>query len=214
RLVKAVSFFNPTIFAGSPDYGQYGVNATTKLQNDGNAHSAATAPQTMFNGIRTGNLFYGYKFVKNLTNPDPANRTVVQDFFVTFDLNMDVRLSRVKIFPRTALVYTYTRSSVKRFKIWGTNQSNGERWTNLPRNWTLIGEYVGREPVNLGSLTPDEIEFFNFNQEYSIAEGNVNPAGRPDEVFRYMRIQLMESYNPNEAFYTFNEFQMFGDVQK
>lgn len=212
--IAAVSFFNPTVFAGSRDFDTYAINKTTGLRNDGNSHGNAHIPKTMFDGVRTGNQFYGYKFVKNLTNPDPANRVVDHDFYLTYDLNMDVRLSRVKIFPRTGLVYTYTRSSVKRFKIWGTNQSNGDRWTNFPGNWTLIGEYVGREPVNLGGLTPEEIEFFNFNQEYSIAEGNVNPAGRPDEVFRYMRIQLMESYNHNEAFYTINEFQMFGDVQK
>lgn len=213
-LVKEVSFFNPTFYAGSRDYGTYGVNASTGIQNDGNAHGGNYRPQTLFNGSTTGNQFYGYKFVKNLSDPDPTNREVVHDYYVTFDLNMDVQLSRVKIFPRTALVYTYTRSSVKRFKIWGTNDANSQRWSKFPETWTLIGEYVGREPGNLGGLTPEEIEYFNFNQEYSIAEGNVNPEGQPETTFRYMRIQLMESYNPNEAFYTINEFQMFGDVQR
>lgn len=212
--INAVSFFNPTTFAGTRDYDTYAINKATGLRNDGNTHGNAHIPKTIFDGTRTGNQFYGYKFVKNYTDPDPVNRVVDHDFYMTYDLNMEVRLSRIKIFPRTALVYTYTRSSVKRFKIWGTNDSNNDRWTNFPGNWTLIGEYVGREPGNLGSLTPEEIEFFNFNQEYSISEGNINPEGRPDETFRYMRIQLMESYNPNEAFYTINEFQMFGDVQQ
>jgi len=212
--VEEVSFFNPSLYAGSRDYSIYGVNPTTGIQNDGNAHGANFRPQTMFNGDNAGNQFYGYKFVKNLSDPDPVNREVVHDYYVTFDLNMDVQLSRVKIFPRTALVYTYTRSSVKRFRIWGTNDSNSQRWTKFPETWTLIGEYVGREPANLGGLTPEEIEYFNFNQEYSIGEGNVNPEGKPEETFRYMRIQLMESYNPNEAFYTINEFQMFGDVKR
>lgn len=212
--INAVTFFNPTVFAGSRDYNIYGINSATGIPNDGNSHANAHIPKTIFDGVNTGNQFYGYKFVKNLSDPDPSNREVVHDFYLTYDLNMEVRLSRVKIFPRTALVYTYTRSSVKRFKIWGTNDSNADRWTKFPGNWTLIGEYVGREPGNLGSLTPEEIEFFNFNQEYAITEGNINPAGRPDETFRYMRIQLMESYNPNEAFYTINEFQLFGDVQQ
>ncbi|MEC3880518.1 DUF5126 domain-containing protein [Parapedobacter sp. 10938] len=210
--VEAVSFFNPTLYAGSRDYGTYGINPATGIQNDGNSHGANFSPQTMFNGIATGNRFYGYKFVKNLDDPDPANRETVHDFYLTFDLNMDVRLSRVKIFPRTALVYTYTRSSVKRFRIWGTNDANAQRWEKFPETWTLIGEYVGREPANLASLTDEEIEYFNTQQEYAIAEGNVNPEGQPTESFRYMRIQLMESYNANEAFYTINEFQMFGEV--
>jgi len=212
RRIEAVSFFNPTVYAGSRDYDSYAVNSATGIRNDGNAHGAAFVPQTIFNGVRTGNELYGYKFVKNLNDPDPANRVTVHDFYATFDLNMDVRLSRVKIYPRTALVYTYTRSSVKRFRIWGTNDANSQRWSKFPETWTLIGEYVGREPVNLASLTPEEIEYFNENQEYSIAEGNVNPEAQPTESFRYMRLQLMETYNPNEAFYTINEFQMFGEV--
>ncbi|MGV3762468.1 DUF5126 domain-containing protein [Parapedobacter sp.] len=210
--VEAVSFFNPTLYAGSRDYGTYGVNGSTGIQNDGNCHGANFAPQTMFNGNRSGNQFYGYKFVKNLTDSDPANRETVHDFYVTFDLNMDVRLSRVKIYPRTGLAYTYSRSSVKRFRIWGTNDANTQRWEKFPETWTLIGEYVGREPANLASLTDEEIEYFNTKQEYAIAEGNVNPEGQPTASFRYMRIQLMESYNANEAFYTINEFQMFGEV--
>lgn len=210
--VKAVTFFNPTIFAGSRDFGTYGINPATGIQNDGNAHGAAHVPQTIFNGIKTGNLFYGYKFVENLANPDPAKRTIIHDFYLTFDLNMSVRLSRVIIYPRTALVYTYKRSSPKRFRIWGTNDANNERWIKFPETWTLIGEYVGRDPVNPDNLTPEEIDFFNNNQEYTINEGNVNPNAHPTSPFRYMRLQLMESYNYNEAFYTINEFQMFGDV--
>lgn len=213
KLIKAVTFFNPTLYAGSRNYETYAINAATGLQNDGNSHSAANAPQTMFNGVRSGNLFYGYKFVKNLSDPDPSKRTIVHDFYVTYDLNMSVRLSRVKIYPRTGLVYTYKRSSPKRFRIWGTNDANNERWAKFPGSWTLIGEYVGKDPVNGESLTPEEIVYFNENQEYSISEDNVNPTAHTTEVFRYMRLQLMETYNYNEAFYTINEFQMFGDIQ-
>ncbi len=210
--VKAVTFFNPTTFAGSRDYDTYAINPATGIQNDGNAHGATFAHQTMFNGVRTGNLFLGYKFVKNLSNPDPANREIVHDYYLTFDLNMNVRLSRVIIYPRTGLVYTYKRSSPKRFRIWGTDDANSQKWTKFPETWTLIGEYVGKDPVDPDNLTQEEIDFFNLNQEYTISEGNVNPDAKPTESFRYMRLQLMESYNKNEAFYTINEFQMFGDV--
>lgn len=213
KLVKAVTFFNPTFFNGSRDYDTYAINKVTGLQNDGNSHSTANAPQTMFNGVTSGNLFYGYKFVKNLSSP-PSDRIIVHDFYATFDLNMKVRLSRVKIYPRTGINYTYKRSSPKRFRIWGTDDSNNDRWSKFPGNWTLIGEYVGKDPVNGENLTPEEIEYFNLNQEYTISEGNVNPSARPTQTFRYMRLQLMESYNKNEAFYTINEFQMFGDVQE
>ena len=168
----------------------------------------------MFDGVRTGSQTLIYKFVKNLSAPDAADQITVHDVYTTFDLNIDVRLSRVKIFPRTGSGYTYNRSSPKRFRIWGTNDANNQRWAKFPETWTLIGEYVGKEPVDISNLTPEEVEYFNQNQEYSISEDNVNPDAHTTEAFRYMRLQLMESYNPNESFYTINELQMFGDIQK
>src|SRR5690606_35823846 len=78
--ISAVSFFNPTVFAGSRDYDTYAINKATGLRNDGNAHGNAFIPKTIFDGVRTGNQFLGYKFVKNLTDPDPANRVIDQDF--------------------------------------------------------------------------------------------------------------------------------------
>ena len=214
KLVKEVSFFNPTLFNGRRDYAIYGVNKATGLQNDGNAHAAGYVGKTMFNGVKSGSLSLIYKFVKNLSDKDPANHVTVQDVYTTFDLNMSLRLSRIKVFPRTGLGYTYNRSSPKRFRIWGTNDANNERWSKFPETWTLIGEYVGRDPVDNNNLTIEEIEYFNLNQEYSISEDNVNPDAHPTDTFRYMRLQLMETYNPLESFYTINEFQMFGDIQQ
>ncbi len=125
---------------------------------------------------------------------------------------MNVRISRIIMYPRTGLVYTYKRSSPKRFRIWGTNDANNQKWVKFPETWTLIGEYVGRIPVDPENLTQEEIDYFNQNHEFTISEGNVNPNAKPTESFRYMRLQLMESYNKNEAFYTINELRMFGDV--
>ncbi len=213
-LVKEVSFFNPTLFNGRRDWDIWGVNAATGIQNDGNAHSATFNGQKMFNGVRTGSETLIYKFVKNLSDPDPAKQITVQDVYTTFDLNMDLRLSRIIVYPRTGSAYTYNRSSPRRFRIWGTNDANNERWAKFPEGWTLIGEYVGRDPVDILNLTGEEIDWFNNNQEYSILEDNVNPEADPSASFRYMRLQLMESYNPNESFYTINEFKMFGNVEQ
>lgn len=214
KLVKAVSFFNPTFYGNSRDWGTWGINPSTGIQNDGNCHGTGNAPQTIFNGVIGGTLFYCYKFVENLADPDPANRTFIQDVYATYDLNMNVRLSRVKIYPRPTSSYTYNRSSVKRFRIWGTNDDNNQRWSKFPETWKLIGEYVGVEPANRDNLTPEEIEYFNFNQEYTISEDNVNPEANTTEVFRYMRLQLMETYNPAIPYYTINEFEIYGDIQE
>src|SRR5690554_5567031 len=81
--VKAVTYFNPSFFGGSRDYDTYAINPATGIQNDGNCHGTGNAPQTMFNGVKTGTLFYCYKFVKNLTSPDPANHEMVQDVYAT-----------------------------------------------------------------------------------------------------------------------------------
>lgn len=212
--IKAVTFFNPTTYGGSRDYATYAINPATGIQNDGNAHGNGNIAQTIFNGVRSGNLYYGYKFIKNLADPNPANREMVNDVFLTFDLNMDIRLSRIVIFPRVHISYTYARSSPKRFRIWGTNDANNQRWTKFPENWTLIGEYEGPDPVTPGSPTQEEIDWFNNKQEYSIIDGNINPEGNPASSFRYLRLQLMESYNPSEPYYTINELEMFGVVER
>jgi len=214
NLIDEVKFFNPTLFNGRRDYGIYAINSATGLQNDGNAHSGSYVGKKMFDGVRSGSQTLIYKFVKNLSAPDAADQITVHDVYTTFDLNIEVRLSRVKIFPRTSSGYTYNRSSPKRFRIWGTNDANNQRWAKFPETWTLIGEYVGKDPVDISNLTPEEVEYFNQNQEYSISEDNVNPDAHTTETFRYMRLQLMETYNPNESFYTINELQMFGDIQK
>lgn len=214
NLVKNVPFFNPTYFNGRRDYAIYGESPTTGLQNDANAHAAGFSPKTMFDGVRSGAQCLVYKFVKNLPDKDPANHIIVQDAYMTFDLNMSVRLSRVQIYPRNFLGYTYNRSSPRHFKIWGTNDDNKDRWSKFPGDWTLIGEYIGKDPADINNLTAEEIEWFNLNQEFAISEDNLNPDASPTEAFRYMRLQLIESYNKNESFYTINEFQMFGDIQE
>lgn len=212
--VKGVTYFNPSYKTGVRDYATFGVNPETGIQNDGVSHSANFDQQTMFDGIKPGNGYLAYKYMMNLSDPDPANRYLINDVYQTFDLNMDVRLSRVKIFPRTGLSYTYTRSSVKRFRIWGTDDSNSDRWSKFPEGWTLIGEYVGVEPADRSNLTQEERDYFNNNQEYTISEGNVNPEAKPTTSFRYMRLQFMEAYVPETTFYTVNEFEMYGDIEK
>jgi hypothetical protein len=212
KLIKEINFFNPTFYAGNRDYDTYGVNPSTGIQNDGNAHSTSFRSQMYFDGIKTGNGTMMYKFIKNLNDPDPNNRILVNDQYCTFDCNILVRLNRVIMFPRNTITYTFNRSSPKRFRIWGTTDENNTRWSKFPEGWTLIGEYVGVEPANRDNLTPEEIDYFNLNQEYTISEGNVNPDAHPTETFRYMRLQLMESYNPLIEYYTVNEFEMYGDI--
>ncbi|MFD1771451.1 DUF5126 domain-containing protein [Sphingobacterium suaedae] len=207
--IEAVSYFNPTYGTTSKDYAEFGVDPLTGIQNDATTHSATFAPQTMFNGVTTANDFLARKFYMQAPG---GERTYLNDVYVTFDLHQDLRLSRVQIYPRPSSSYLYSRSSVKRFRIWGTNDANAARWSKFPDDWTLIGEYVGKMPANPASITQEETDYFYSRQEYAISEDNVNPEATPTASFRYMRIQLMESYTATENFYTINEFKMFGEV--
>src|SRR5690606_30816503 len=216
NLVRGVTFFNPNpIYSTvSLDYAVAGVNPVTGLDNDAPTHSAAFAPVTMFNGVTTGNHFLARKYYTQPPGSSSSERTYIDDAYVTVDLRQDLRLSRVQIYPRASSSYLYSRSSVKRFRIWGTDDENTTRWSKFPEGWTLIGEYEGRMPANPASITQEETDYFYYRQEYAIAEDNVNPEATPTASFRYMRLQLMESYTKNENFYTINEFKMFGEVIK
>lgn len=213
NLVQAVNYFSPSVQTSGRDYNLYGVSPTTGIQNDGTTHNAtAFAAQSMFNGNSAANEFLAYKFWIQPPGVPAPPRRYVQDLYATFDINMDVRLSRVIVYPRPSVSYLYARSSVKRFRIWGTDDTNNNRWSKFPEGWTLIGEYVGKEPANRSAITAEETDYFYNRQEYSIAENNVNPDASPTKTFRYMRLQFMETYTPTETFYSVNEFKMFGEV--
>ena len=210
--VQAVSYFNPTYGTTSKDYEEFGVDPITGIPNDATTHSASFAPITMFNGVTSANNFLARKFYYQPAGTSSSERVYINDVYVTFDLNQDLRLSRVQIYPRPSSSYLYSRSSVKRFRIWGTNDANTSRWSEFPGNWTLIGEYIGRDPANAASITQEETDYFYNKQEYTIAEDNVNVEATPTAAFRYMRLQLMESYTPTANFYTINEFKLFGEI--
>lgn len=214
KNIKNLNTFNVNLFGGNRDYELYGINKTTGIQNDGNYHGASYSPETIFDNNRGGQQLYMYKFIKNFADGDASTNILVHNAFLTFNLNVDVRLSRIKLFQRTNYTYHYNRSSPKRFRIWGTDDLNTQWASKFPETWTLIGEYVGREPEDRNNLTPEEVEYFLENNEFMIDEDNISPDASPTNSFRYMRIEWLESYNKNEAYYTLNELELYGDVIK
>lgn len=212
--IEQINVFNYSEFGNSRDYDEYGVDPVTGLQNDGNCHGSGNRPKTIFDGVNSGNQFYCYKFIKNMATGDASLFDMVQTAYATFNFNMEVQLSRIKIFPRVHISYTYGRSSPKHFRIWGTNDENMERFTKFPETWTLVGEYISRTPGDQNNLTAEEIEYFNEKNEFSIAEDNVNPDAQPGSYFRYMRLELLESYDPSINYYTINEMELYGDVKE
>lgn len=211
--VIALTVFNPRYNAGNQDYDQYAIDPVTGIQNDATYHNSSTySAQTMFDGQKTAQQAYFYKFIKNYNDPDPVNHEIIHTVYSTFDLRCDIKISRFLIFPRTSYTYHYNRSSPKRFRFWGTDDSNPDRFTKFPETWTLIGEWEGVEPGDRDNLTPEEVEYFLENNEFLAEEDNVNPDATPDARFRYLRIEWLETYNKNEGYYSVNELEMYGDI--
>lgn len=213
--VVALTTFKPRYNAGNQDWDQFAIDPVTGIQNDATYHSSTTyGPGSLFNGQKTAQEGYFYKFIKNYNDPDPVNHETVHTAYSTFDLKCDIKISRFLFFQRTNYTYHYNRSSPKRFRFWGTDDSNPNWTTKFPETWTLIGEYVGVEPADRDNLTPEEVEFFMENNEFLAEENNVNPDARPTTSFRYLRIEWLETYNKTEPYYTLNEIEMYGDISK
>lgn len=211
--VVALTTFNPRYNAGNQDYDQYAIDPVTGIQNDATYHNSSSfGPKTMFDGQKTAQQAYFYKFIKNYNDPDPVNHEMIHTVYSTFDLKCDIKISRFLLFQRTNYTYHYNRSSPKRFRLWGTDDSNPNWTTNFPETWTLIGEYVGEEPGDRNNLTPEEVERFMENNEFLAEEDNVNPDANPTKSFRYLRIEWLETYNKSEPYFTLNELEMYGDI--
>src|SRR5690625_3246694 len=195
QKIEHLNVFNWQGESSNLNFEVHGTDPVTGIQNDGNTYNTTNfAPATLFNGNTTTNAFYGFKFEKE-------SGELVQSCFMTFDINHDIKLTKFKMYPRTANTYQYGNASVKRFKIWGTNDLNNTRFTEFPGNCTLIGEYVGPEPNDPNNLTEEEREYFLNHNEFDIINDNVNSDADPGKTFRYMRIELLESYDPNALFY-------------
>jgi len=213
--VVALTTFNPRYNAGNLDWDQFAIDPITGIQNDAIYHNNSSfAAQTMFDGQKTAQQAYFYKYVKNYNDPDPVNHEIIHTTYSTFDLRCDIKISRFLFFQRVDATYRYNRSSPKRFRFWGTDDSNPNWSSKFPETWTLIGEYVGVEPADRNNLTPEEIEFFTQNNEFLAEEDNVNPDASPITSFRYLRIEWLETYNKTQEYYSLNEIEMYGDISK
>ena len=61
-------------------------------------------------------------------------------------------------------------------------------------------------------ITAEEKEYFLTRNEFRIVEDNVEANANPHKIFRYMRLELVESYDPNAVFYVINEIQLRGEI--
>ena len=120
-------------------------------------------------------------------------------------------LGRMHIYHRP--VY-YGIHAVKRFRFWGTTDENLDRFVKFPEGWTLIGEYVLPDAVNNKVPTPDEKSAWDSGFELNVTDDNVNPEANPKAKIRYLRIEMMETYDPSHKVITMNEIFLWGQIEK
>lgn len=212
KKIVAMNDFNVRYTNGqSLDYETGGVNPVTGLQYDGLYYASSYGPQTLFDGS-TVPAYYLTRYTKNFNDLDPANDELVSNSFSTYNLNIEVRLGRMHIYWRPTV--WYKGHSVKRFRFWGTTDKNLNRFTKFPEGWTLIGEYVAPDAVNNSTPTNDEKAAWENGCEFDIADDNVNPEANPKSIIRYLRIEMLETYDPLSKVMTMDEIFLWGQIEK
>ncbi|MCG8320234.1 MAG: DUF5126 domain-containing protein [Cytophagales bacterium] len=207
KKIEVLNWFNWKYTQGqSKDYDLEGYNPETGIQNDGLFYSGFYGPQTLFDGSGAA-AFYCTKFTKNLGRPDAE---LLHPAYITYDLNIDVRLSRMVVNWRNNLAYSH--NSLKRFRFWGTDDENTDRVNKFPEGWKLIGEYVAPDAIDNANPTQDELNAWTAGIQFSIEDDNVNPDADPTATFRYLRIEMLDVYGDKEAYnaYTVNEIHLYG----
>ncbi|TKG91136.1 DUF4959 domain-containing protein [Puteibacter caeruleilacunae] len=209
--INALNVFQFQYASGqSKDYASEGIIPETGIQKDGLFYSGAHGPKTLFDNKLGGNQFHCTKFTENMNDGDDSTTQPVQTAYATYDLNVDTRLSRMKIYWRSYFLYAGT--SVKHFRFWGTNDENADRFSKFPETWTLIGEYIAPEAIDRNNLTADEKEAAT-GMEFSIEDDNINPDAQPKTNFRYLRIEMLDSYDNTRMQYTWNEIYLWGQIE-
>lgn len=134
--------------------------------------SASTPMEKMWDGLVDLGIFAS------------RNSAVIPQWF-TFDLNVPVVISRMKVHQRTP-PFNYTGASVKTFEIYGSNApATDGSWAS----WTLIGKFNSFKPsgLPLGQVTTDD-------NTYSFTNGEDFEMPDTPPAYRYIRFKALETY--------------------
>ena len=187
------------------------LDAEKTFQKDAPFYAGWAGPATLFNGYKgPGGEFYCTKFTKNYNDADPDNDEYVPSAFISYDLRCDVKLGRFQVWWRD---YPWADGNVKRWRIWGTTDKNPSWRAKFPEGWDLVGEFQPKDPLNPGSPTDEEKEMWNNGIEFNVKDDNRNPEANPDAIIRYIRLEMIESYNNDLPHYVFNEMEFWGEIQ-
>lgn len=214
KKIKVIKEFGYEFSNGkTKDYDLYGfLDAEKTFQKDGLFYAGWAGPETLFDGyVGPGGQFYCNKFTKNHADGDPENDEIIQSAFVSYDLKCDVKLGRFKVWWRST---PWGSSNVRRWRFWGTTDANPSRLSKFPEGWDLVGEYRVKDPLNPDNPTESEKAMWANGIEFNILDDNLDPTANPETIIRYIRIEMIESFNPETIIYTFNEMEFWGEVDK
>lgn len=128
--------------------------------------------------------------------PDGSNTP--QHF--TFDLGVEAKLSRFKIWPRTHSTFAWSHGNPRFFRIWGSTAPNPDG--SFDDTWVLLGEYECIKPSGspLGTNTQEDFDAAVAGFDYDLP----STAGK----VRYIRFETLQTWS--EDFFHLMEMTLWG----
>jgi len=124
--------------------------------------------------------------------------------WITVDLGMKVRFSRMKFWQWQPPNRLYLAYQIKRWEIWGSNAPDPDGGWN---NWELLGSFTDSPPsgMPITQYTPED-------RDYEVAGGDY-PFAQPVPAVRYIRFKNLENQGASTLTFAFGEFSFFGQPQ-
>ena len=146
-----------------------------------------------------------------IANDDCAHTEFPVEFphRLTIDLGVNVKLSRFRMWPRTADDVLYQHGQPKVYRVYGrADKPNPQSMTDDPMaGWTLLKECTSIKPSNLplGQYSSEDLEYQSKGEEFSF------PKETP--VIRYIRFEMLQSWSGMKCS-VISELSFWGQIQQ
>lgn len=122
--------------------------------------------------------------------------------YVTFDLGVLAKISRVKVFQRTG--YEYRHGNPRNYEFWGCAELTDEILTGGWDGWTLLMECESIKPsgLPLGQTSAEDIAWAAAGEEF------INSPYNPK--VRYIRLKVTRNWSDGNLFHL-TELEFYGD---
>ncbi|HMR17943.1 MAG TPA: DUF5000 domain-containing lipoprotein [Sphingobacterium sp.] len=131
--------------------------------------------------------------------------TVDKPHWFTFDMGVTASLDRIVYHQRpgtTASPLYYDNANARVWEMWGSNNPNPDgSWDG---SWVKLMDCVSIKPSGLprGQLSPEDIEYASVGETFSFSA--------PTVPVRYIRIKVIDTWNPTLRNSIFGEMTFYG----